>query len=315
MDRIKGLRRHLGLTQAEMAARLGTRQQTISEWEKGMYRPRGASATLLSIVAGWMGAPGFLHPAKRALTPDMMRDADVTFKQIGAHREDFDVLAPDGVILRGWKVRPAQPNGAWVLVFHGVADNRYGMTEHARLLLMSGYSVVMMDSRVHGASGGEIATYGWLERTDTRQVIDMVESGERPAHLVLAHREERDEAEQRVRRPDHAVEAGLGEGEVLAEGARVLGREVRHLRLDRRRHRAQGHLRLARERFEPRRVEEGGGTGPFGAKGMGEGGTLAAAAAICNAVYDATGVRLYQVPLIGERVWTALEKSAGKRGA
>lgn len=55
MDRIKGLRRHLGMTQAEMAARLGTRQQTISEWEKGMYRPRGASATLLSIVADGSG--------------------------------------------------------------------------------------------------------------------------------------------------------------------------------------------------------------------------------------------------------------------
>ncbi len=34
-----------------MADRLGTRQQTISEWEQGMYRPRGASSTLLSIVA------------------------------------------------------------------------------------------------------------------------------------------------------------------------------------------------------------------------------------------------------------------------
>jgi DNA-binding transcriptional regulator YiaG len=34
-----------------MAEQLGTRQQTISEWEKGMYCPRGASSTLLSIVA------------------------------------------------------------------------------------------------------------------------------------------------------------------------------------------------------------------------------------------------------------------------
>ena len=50
-ERIQALRRHLGLTQREMADRLGTRQQTISEWETGMYRPRGASATLLSVVA------------------------------------------------------------------------------------------------------------------------------------------------------------------------------------------------------------------------------------------------------------------------
>ena len=49
--RIRALRRHLGLTQQEMADRLGTRQQTISEWELGLYAPRGASATLLSMVA------------------------------------------------------------------------------------------------------------------------------------------------------------------------------------------------------------------------------------------------------------------------
>jgi DNA-binding transcriptional regulator YiaG len=48
---IQALRRHLGLTQQELSDRLGIRQQTISEWETGMYRPRGASATLLSMVA------------------------------------------------------------------------------------------------------------------------------------------------------------------------------------------------------------------------------------------------------------------------
>jgi len=50
-EKIQALRKHLGLTQSEMSDRLGTRQQTISEWETGMYRPRGASVTLLSIVA------------------------------------------------------------------------------------------------------------------------------------------------------------------------------------------------------------------------------------------------------------------------
>lgn len=49
--RIRALRRHLGVTQQELADRLGTRQQTISEWEIGLYSPRGASATLLSMVA------------------------------------------------------------------------------------------------------------------------------------------------------------------------------------------------------------------------------------------------------------------------
>jgi DNA-binding transcriptional regulator YiaG len=48
---IQALRKYLGLTQQELSQRMGTRQQTISEWEVGMYRPRGASATLLSMIA------------------------------------------------------------------------------------------------------------------------------------------------------------------------------------------------------------------------------------------------------------------------
>ncbi len=49
--KVRSLRRYLGSTQRELAETLGTRQQTISEWETGMYRPRGASATLLNIIA------------------------------------------------------------------------------------------------------------------------------------------------------------------------------------------------------------------------------------------------------------------------
>ena len=43
--------RHLGSTQQQLAETLGTRQQTISEWETGMYRPRDASVTILNIIA------------------------------------------------------------------------------------------------------------------------------------------------------------------------------------------------------------------------------------------------------------------------
>jgi len=60
-DEIKALRQHLNLTQVKLAEELGTRQQTISEWEKGMYSPRGASVTLLSIIAE---RSGFIYRAK-----------------------------------------------------------------------------------------------------------------------------------------------------------------------------------------------------------------------------------------------------------
>ncbi len=48
---VRALREHLGLTQEQMAAELGARQQTISEWETGRYQPRGTSARLLTLIA------------------------------------------------------------------------------------------------------------------------------------------------------------------------------------------------------------------------------------------------------------------------
>lgn len=50
-DGVQSLRRYLGLTQRELAEELGVRQQTVSEWETGSYRPRGASRRLLGLVA------------------------------------------------------------------------------------------------------------------------------------------------------------------------------------------------------------------------------------------------------------------------
>lgn len=48
---IRALRKELGLTQSEFAARLGKHQQGVSEWERGVTRPRGSSAKLLQFIA------------------------------------------------------------------------------------------------------------------------------------------------------------------------------------------------------------------------------------------------------------------------
>src|SRR5262249_55827910 len=137
----------------------------------------------MAAVMGWIVAPNFLHPERRPLTPDLVRDADISFAHHHAQREDFPVTAPDGAPLRGWKVRPRDPNGSWVLVFHGVADNRMGVIGQAEVLLGAGYGVVMMDARAHGESGGAMATYGWLEREDTRAVVDALVACEHPGHI------------------------------------------------------------------------------------------------------------------------------------
>ena len=53
-------------------------------------------------------------------------------------------------------------------------------------------------------------------------------------------------------------------------------------------------------------------TGPFGAKGVGESSTFGVSPAIANAIHDAVGVRLTELPLTPESVLRALRQAAGR---
>jgi 4-hydroxybenzoyl-CoA reductase alpha subunit len=55
-------------------------------------------------------------------------------------------------------------------------------------------------------------------------------------------------------------------------------------------------------------VESDEPNGPFGAKEVGEGAIMPTIPAILNAVYDATGVRIYELPLTPERVYRAIQE-------
>ncbi len=67
------------------------------------------------------------------------------------------------------------------------------------------------------------------------------------------------------------------------------------------------------EDFQSILVENGDGPGPYGAKGIGEGGIMPIAPAVANAVDNATGVRIRDLPLTPERVWRSLkEKPRGE---
>jgi CO/xanthine dehydrogenase Mo-binding subunit len=51
---------------------------------------------------------------------------------------------------------------------------------------------------------------------------------------------------------------------------------------------------------------------PFGAKGVGESSTMPLSPAIANALDDAVGVRLTELPLTPEAVFRALREKAGR---
>ena len=55
-------------------------------------------------------------------------------------------------------------------------------------------------------------------------------------------------------------------------------------------------------------VENRDGIGPYGSRGMGEGGIFSVAPSVCAALARATGVRIRDLPLTPERVWRALNE-------
>jgi xanthine dehydrogenase molybdenum-binding subunit len=60
-------------------------------------------------------------------------------------------------------------------------------------------------------------------------------------------------------------------------------------------------------------VETDDPKGPFGAKGVGEPGLVPTAPAIANAVYDAVGVRIRDLPITPEKILAALKRKRDER--
>jgi CO/xanthine dehydrogenase Mo-binding subunit len=52
--------------------------------------------------------------------------------------------------------------------------------------------------------------------------------------------------------------------------------------------------------------------GPFGAKGIGESALIPVAPAIANAIYDACGARIKDLPIKPEKIFLALHEAKAK---
>ncbi len=116
-----------------------------------------------------IGAALILHPIRKpvpAATPANCQN--VTYQG-------------EGVMLKGWQGKADGPPRGTLIYLHGVSDNRAsasGILDHFR---QRGFDVVAYDSRAHGESGGEVATFGRFEKEDLRHVLDTL----RPGPVVL----------------------------------------------------------------------------------------------------------------------------------
>jgi len=102
---------------------------------------------------------------------------------LGADWREVKIFARDGITLRGWLVHPREPNGKGAILLHGVADTRTGIAARGRMLADAGYTVLLPDSRGHGASEGDIVTFGIREADDVHRWADWFNATEHPVKL------------------------------------------------------------------------------------------------------------------------------------
>jgi hypothetical protein len=121
-----------------------------------------------------------LHPGRRLLMPNSEAQARAIAVRNHAKLTEVSVLADDGVMLHAWSIRPVNGNGDAVILLHGHTDNRAGMLGNAELLLAHSYSVLLPDARGHGASGGDLATYGVKEAGDLRRWFHWLRQSQAP---------------------------------------------------------------------------------------------------------------------------------------
>jgi pimeloyl-ACP methyl ester carboxylesterase len=83
----------------------------------------------------------------------------------------------DGITLNGWQCRAVAERRATLIYLHGISDNRASSVGIISRFTKRGFDVIAYDSRGHGTSGGDVCTYGYLEKRDLQRLIAALEPG------------------------------------------------------------------------------------------------------------------------------------------
>lgn len=115
-----------------------------------------------------------VHRSAHAVFIPPRSRADDVSRPLGASWRAESITAPDGVVLKAWLMRPAQPNGKAVLLLHHLYGSRLRVLPIAEWLLKRGYTCLLPDSRGHGASGGQVVTLGIVEKYDVAKWVELL---------------------------------------------------------------------------------------------------------------------------------------------
>ncbi len=92
---------------------------------------------------------------------------------VGLRPEEVAITAEDGTRLAGWLV--ARPGAPALILLHGYPAEKADLLPLAAALQLR-FTVLLVDLRYFGASGGRVTTLGHRERRDLRRVLDFLEA-------------------------------------------------------------------------------------------------------------------------------------------
>jgi uncharacterized protein len=69
-------------------------------------------------------------------------------------------------------LKPEHSNGKIILICHGIRHDKRSGIRYVQYLLKDGYTLMLIDFRNHGESGGCITTYGYHEKEDLRSAVN-----------------------------------------------------------------------------------------------------------------------------------------------
>lgn len=98
-------------------------------------------------------------------------------------KREILIDSPFGYLLKAIVVEPHHTN-RYVIISHGVTENKVNSIKYMNLFLERGFNAVIYDHRRHGESGGKTTSYGYFEKFDLKAVVDWLKEDIGP-HLFL----------------------------------------------------------------------------------------------------------------------------------
>ena len=128
-----------------------------------------------------------LHPRRRGEDFYRNRGLPVSPSQLGLAFDDLRFTAADEESqLSAWFIPAQEPVGT-IIYLHGVGDNKMSGLLLAKVFHDAHFHVLLYDARAHGESGGRYCTYGFHEKYDVREAVDLIRKIGQEKKLVIGN--------------------------------------------------------------------------------------------------------------------------------